>query len=87
MKTGDLLKLALDYGDRLKDEAVPLTMQGEDIRPKEEKTPHARRGFSKQNNFAFTTPARGGRAMTYVNSSLTYVNGLLTFHFSRCFGG
>jgi len=28
--TPALLKLALDYGDRLKDEAVPLTMQGED---------------------------------------------------------
>lgn len=32
VKTGDLLKLALDYGDRLKDEAVPLTMRGEDSR-------------------------------------------------------
>ena len=31
VKTGDLLKMALDYGDRLKDEAVPLTMQGEDL--------------------------------------------------------
>ena len=30
VKTDALLKLALDYGDRLKDEAVPLTMQGED---------------------------------------------------------
>jgi DNA-binding XRE family transcriptional regulator len=29
--TPALLKLALDYGDRLKDEAEPLTMQGEDI--------------------------------------------------------
>lgn len=28
--TTALLKLALDYGDRLKAEAVPLTMQGED---------------------------------------------------------